>query len=149
MATHSVFSPGKIMDSEAWQATVHGVAKSDIRLSDWAHKLKINISVRVLRSSLVPHTVKNLPAMQETQVQSLGWKEHLKKGMATHSSILAWSIPWTEEPGRLQCMGSQRVWQNWATKHTYKDTWTQTFVTQLKYSWIMTVHFDLCCTSVS
>ena len=42
MATHSVFSPGKIMDSEAWQATVHGVAKSDKRLSDWAHKLKIN-----------------------------------------------------------------------------------------------------------
>ena len=45
--------------------------------------------------------VKNLPAMQETRVQSLGWEEPLEKGMATHSSILAWEIPWTEEPGRL------------------------------------------------
>ena len=47
------------------------------------------------------HTIKNLPAMQETWVQSLGWKDPLEKGMATHSSILAWRIPWTEEPGGL------------------------------------------------
>ena len=53
--------------------------------------------------------VKNLPAMQETQVQSLTWKDPLEKGMATHSSVLAWRIPWTEEPGGLQSMGSQRV----------------------------------------
>ena len=53
--------------------------------------------------------VKNLPAMQETQIQSLGWEDPLEKGMATHSSILAWSIPWTEEAGGLQSMGSQRV----------------------------------------
>ena len=56
--------------------------------------------------------VKNPPATQETQemqVQSLGWKELLKKEMASHSSILAWEIPWVEEPGRLQSMGSQRV----------------------------------------
>ena len=53
--------------------------------------------------------VKSLPAVQETQVQSLGEEEPLKKEMATHSSILAWKIPWTEEPGRLQSMGSQRV----------------------------------------
>ena len=59
--------------------------------------------------------VKNLPTMQETQVQSLGQEDSLEKGMATHSSILAWRIPWTEEPGRLQSMGSQRVGQNWAT----------------------------------
>ena len=51
--------------------------------------------------------VKNLPAMQETQVQSLVWKDPLEKEMATHSSILAWRIPWIEEPGRLQSMGSQ------------------------------------------
>ena len=56
--------------------------------------------------------VKNLPAMQETWVRSLGWKDPLKKGMATHSSILAWKIPWMEEPGRLQSMGSQRVGHN-------------------------------------
>ena len=53
--------------------------------------------------------VKSLPAMQETQVQSLGWEATLEKGMATHSSILTWIIPWTEEPGRLQSIGSQRV----------------------------------------
>ena len=53
--------------------------------------------------------VKYLPAMQETQVQSLGGEDPLEKEMATHFSILAWRIPWTEEPGRLQSMGSQRV----------------------------------------
>ena len=53
--------------------------------------------------------VKNLPAMQENQVRSLGWEDPLEKEMATHSSILAWRIPWREEPGRLQSMGSQRV----------------------------------------
>ena len=52
-------------------------------------------------------TVKNLPAMQETWVQSLGREDALEKGMATHSSILAWRIPWTEEPGELQSMGSE------------------------------------------
>jgi len=53
--------------------------------------------------------VKNLLAMQETQVRSLGWEDSLEKGMATHSSILAWSILWTEELGRLQSMESQRI----------------------------------------
>ena len=51
----------------------------------------------------------NLPAMQETQVQSLDWKDSLEEGMAAHSSILAWRIPWTEDPGRLLSMGSERV----------------------------------------
>ena len=54
-------------------------------------------------------TVKNPPAMQETQVQSLGWEDPLENGMTSHSSILAWRIPWTEEPGKLQSMGLQRV----------------------------------------
>ena len=53
--------------------------------------------------------VKNLPAMRETWVRFLGWKDPLEKEMATHSSILAWEIPWTEEPGGLQSMGSQEV----------------------------------------
>ena len=53
--------------------------------------------------------VKSLPKMWETWVQSLGWEDLLEKEMATHSSILAWKIPWMEEPGRLQSMGSQRV----------------------------------------
>ena len=52
-----------------------------------------------------PQTVKNLPAILETWVRSLGWEDPLEEGMATHSSILAWRIPWTEEPGRLQSRG--------------------------------------------
>ena len=60
-------------------------------------------------ASLVAQKVKNLPAVQETQVQSLDQKDPLEKGMATHSSILAWRIPWTEEPGGLQSIGLQRV----------------------------------------
>ena len=59
--------------------------------------------------SLVAQTVKNLPAMQETQVKSLGQEEPLEKKMATHSSTLAWKIPWMEESGGLQSMGLQRV----------------------------------------
>ena len=59
--------------------------------------------------SLVAQTVKHLPAMQETRVQFLGQENHLEKEMAIHSSTLAWKIPWTEEPDRLQSMGSQRV----------------------------------------
>ena len=61
------------------------------------------------RASLIAQSVKNLPAVQETQVRSLGWEDPLEKEMATHSSILAWKISWTEEPGGLQSMGSQRV----------------------------------------
>ena len=60
-------------------------------------------------ASLGAQMVKNLPTMLETWVQSLGQKDLLKKGMATHSSILAWTIPWTGEPGGLQSLGSQRV----------------------------------------
>ena len=59
--------------------------------------------------TLVAEMVKNLPAMQETWVQSLGWEDPLEKEVETHSSILAWEIPWTEEPGALQSMGSRRV----------------------------------------
>ena len=63
-------------------------------------------------ASLVAQMVKNLPKVQETRVQSLAREDPLEKGMATHSSILAWRIPWTEEPGGLQSMGSQRVGHN-------------------------------------
>ena len=66
--------------------------------------------------------VKNLPAMQEMWVQSLSQKDHPEEGMATHSSILAWEIPWRVEPGRLQSMGSQRVGHTEATKHTHMFT---------------------------
>ena len=59
--------------------------------------------------------VKNLPAIQETRVRSLGWEDPLEKKMATHSDVLAWRIPWTEEPGELQSMGSKSVGQDYTT----------------------------------
>ena len=68
------------------------------------------------QASLVAQMIKNLPAVWETQVQSLCWENPLGKGMATHTSILAWTVPWTEEPGRLQSMGLQKVgldWNDW------------------------------------
>ena len=65
--------------------------------------------------SLVAQMVKNPHVMQETWVRSLGWEDPLEEEMATHSSILAWRIPWTGQPGRLQFMGSQSVWHNRAT----------------------------------
>ena len=59
------------------------------------------------KEETVAQMVRNLPAMQETQVQALGWEDPLEKGMATHSGILAWRIPWTEEPDKLWFLGSQ------------------------------------------
>ena len=83
-------------------------------------------------ASLVVQTVKNLPATQETQVWSLGQEDDpLEKGMATHSSILAWRIPWTVEPGGLQSMGSQRVRHDWVTN-------THTHTQHHRKNWIMT-----------
>ena len=73
-------------------------------------------------ASLGAQMVKNLPAMWKIQVQSLGGEDCLEKGMAIHSSILAWTIPWTEEPGGLQSMGSQRVRYDWATNMTVFTT---------------------------
>ena len=80
---------------------------------------------------LVAQTVKNPAAMQETWIWSLGWEDPLEKGMATYSSILAWKIPWAEEPGRPQSMGSQRVERDWTTDtftfllSTYWLIWSQ------------------------
>ena len=70
---------------------------------------KINTCCPEFRASLVAQRLKHLPVMQETWVWSLGWEFPLEMEMSTHSSILAWRIPWTEEPGGLQSMGSQRV----------------------------------------
>ena len=95
------------MDGGAWWATVHGVAKSRTRLSDFTFTFLQTYAQ--MWASLVTQTVKNLPVMQKTWVRSLGWEDPLEKGMAAHSSILTWRIPWTEELGRLQSTGSQRV----------------------------------------
>ena len=73
-------------------------------------------SFKVLNwASLVAQGLKRLPLIQETWVRSLDWEDPLEKEMTTHSSILAWRIPWTEKPGGLQSMGSQRVGHDWAT----------------------------------
>ena len=79
-----------------------------------SYLIKINNKNRkqyngLLITSLVAQTVKRLPTLQETRVQSLGWEDLLEKEMATHSNILVWKIPWMEEPDRLQSMGSQTV----------------------------------------
>ena len=74
-----------------------------------------------LMTSLMAQTVKRLPAMQETRVWSLGREDPLEKEMATHSSTLAWRIPWTEEPSGLQSMESQRVGHDWATSLSLND----------------------------
>ena len=95
--------PGRNRHKDSWLGTI-------ALIYPWLHPK---------RASLVAQTVKNLPEMQEIQVWSLGWEDPLEKGMAIHSSILAWRIPWTEESVRLQSMGSQRVGQNWVT-NTYR-----------------------------
>ena len=69
-------------------------------------------------ASLVAQRLKNPPAMWETWARPLGWEDPLEKEMATHSSIFAWRIPWTEEPGRLQSMESQKVGHDWTAKHS-------------------------------
>ena len=84
-------------------------------------------AIQLSQASMVAQLVKTLPAMRKTWVRSLGWEDPLDKGTTTHSSILAWRIPWTEEPGRLQSLGLQRVRHDWATftfiqlsQHTYQ-----------------------------
>ena len=78
-------------------------------------------------ASLVAQRLKRLPPMQETRVRSLGQEDPLEKEMVTHSSILAWRIPWMEKPGRLQSMGSQRVRHDWADSFPF---------TSLRFQWV-------------
>ena len=77
------------------------------------------LNINAYGTSLVAQMVKHLSTMRETWVQSLGWEDLLEKEMAIHSSTIAWKIPWTEEPGRLQPMGSQRVGHDWVTSLHY------------------------------
>ena len=80
--------------------------------------LTVSYKAKRRLASLVVQMVKNLPAVKTTWVRSLDWEDPLEEGMATRSSILAWRIPWTEEPGGPRSMGSQRVGHDWVTKHT-------------------------------
>ena len=102
-----------VIDREAWRAAIYGVAKSRTQLSDWTELNQMG------KTSVVAQMVKRLPAMWETWVQCLDLEDPLEKETATHSSTLAWKIPWTEERGRLQSMGLQRVRHNWATSLSF------------------------------
>ena len=86
--------------------------------------MKVKEESRKVGLKLNIQRVKHLPAMRETWVWSLGWEDPLEKEMATHSSILAWRIPWTEEPGRLQSTGSQRVGHGWVTSLSFSSFFT-------------------------
>ena len=96
------------------------------------------------RVSLVAQMIKNLTTMQETQVWSLGGEDPLEKEMATHSSILAWEIPWTGEPGGLQSLGSQKVGHYWVTNiHTWELERTKTGLYHLLANAIFTLSFKI------
>ena len=95
-----------VMDREAWRAGIHGVAKSRTWLSNWTE---------------LNQMVKNPPTIWDTWVWSLGWEDPLEEGMATHSSILAWRISWTEKSGGLQPIGLQRVRHDWATELNWTE----------------------------
>ena len=106
--------------------TVHGVLKARILkwfaipFSSGPHFVQtLYRDPSVFGASLIAQMVKNLPAIQETRVWSLSWKGAMEKGMATHSSIFAWIIPWSEERGRLQSMGSQTGRHDWVTSTFY------------------------------
>ena len=111
-----------VRDQKAWRAAVHGVVKSQTQLSDSTQQAQVKVVflhnysfyfyllIYNLQTGLPwqpPRTVKNLSTMQEIWVQYLGWEDILEKGMATDSSVLAWRIAWTVDPGGLQSMGLQ------------------------------------------
>ena len=92
--------------------------------------------------SLVAQTVRNLPAMQETPLQSLGWEDPLEEGIATHSSMLVCRNPWTEEPGRLQSMESQKSWTQLSDQHTYTLSWRAHLYSSMLVIYIMYLVFS-------
>ena len=89
-------------------------------------------------ASLMPQMIKNLPAMRETWVWSLGWEDPIQKRTATHSSILVWRIPWTAKVGRLRSMGLQRVGHNWVTftDHWYVYVYMYAYIFWLNWGFI-------------
>ena len=93
-------------------------SRKGLKRSSWYNVMSQDKTCHV-KTSLVAQMVKCLPTMQKTRVQSLGREDLLEKEVATHSSILAWKIPWMEEPGRLWSMGSQRVGHDWATSLSF------------------------------
>ena len=110
----------------AWSTIKPNYSQSSVSMKDVKHPGTClqeygdaqagSIAVAMVKGlSFVAQLVKNMPAMQETRIWSLGWKDPLEKEMTIHSNILAWRIPWTEAPGGLQFMGLQQVGHNWAS----------------------------------
>ena len=96
----------------SWQGRPSGEPGVGDPAREASRRFRLEVFLTTARTSLMAQRVKPLSAMQGSRVRSLGWEDPLEKEMATHSSTLAWKIPWTEEPGRLQSIGSQRVGQN-------------------------------------
>ena len=126
------------------QSSAHKCCSGDVA-SYVTHSFEVRSLGR--RASLVAQIVKNLPGVQETQVRSLGREVPLEKGMATHSSNLAWRIPWTEEAGRLQSTRLQRVGHDWATNTLtrYFGMWGEEdqwgfLATQIPLTWVFGGH---------
>ena len=106
----------QILGDVEGQGSLVGCSPWGRKESDMTQWLKNNIQFQGFPGG---SAVKSLPAMQEMQIQSLGQEDPLEEEMATQSCILAWEIPWSEEPGGLQTMVSQRVGHDWVTKHTH------------------------------
>ena len=100
-------------------AKIVGKSLEAIKRQEWILLQRFQGEHSPTETSLVAQMVKHLPIMRETRVQSLGQEDPLEKEKATHSSTLAWKIPWIEEHGRLQPMGSQRVGHDWATSFSF------------------------------
>ena len=101
-------------------------SKSSLYIWKFLVHVLLEPSLKDFNITLLAQMVKNPPAMWETWVWSLGLEDPLEKGLAIHSSILAWRIPWTKEPGRLQAMGLQRVGHNWVTfAHSLAGMWNE------------------------
>ena len=116
LKTHSSTLAWKIpWMEESGRLQSMGSHQSD--MTEWLHFFHFSFQrlMELYKTLMVAQMVKNLPAVQETQVPSLGWEHPLEKEMAIHSSILTWKILWTEEPGELQSMESQRAGHDWVT----------------------------------
>ena len=116
LSTRLLTAPSLHLESKSW---VRQVCLSHLPLP---HLFYIIFAPGAMTSTQVTEMVKNLPAMWKSWVRSLGWKDPLEKWMAIHSSVHAWRIPWTEEPGGIQSMWLQRVRYDWVTNtHTLSD----------------------------
>ena len=117
------FSRSVVSDSLQPHRLQHARLHSPSPTHEACSRIGIGYPLQYSWASLVAQKVKNLPTMWKTWVRSLGWEDFLEEGMATHSSILAWRIPWTEEPGGLRSMWLQRIRHGWATsKHSTQYT---------------------------